>query len=93
MKLARRFEEVAEKVSSQTGEIVTVVGLSAILLVLLVIAVSLTVVICRRSLNTFLSNIINFLLCRRIRKLKERQNGVSLRSIFFSFFIRVTVSL
>jgi len=58
-KLARR-SDVSEKVSSQTGEIVTVIGLSAILLVLLVIAISLTVVICRR----------------RIRKLKERQNGV-----------------
>ena len=51
MKLARR-SEVSEKVSSQTGEIVTVIGLSAILLVLLVVAVSLTVVICRRSLNS-----------------------------------------
>jgi len=59
MKLARK-SEVSEKVNSHLGEIVTVVGLSAILLVLLVIAVSLTVVICRR----------------RIRKLKERQDGV-----------------
>ena len=52
LKQARRSEPpAAAPRSSQTGEIVAVVGLSVVLLALLLTAVSLTVILCRRFLS------------------------------------------